>query len=211
MTQLASYCVMNAVHISRVSWLMLACLWGALLPACSSEKNTPDNICAFAEDGNNCWHSIANEVDSCMGSVPSGERGTLNASGTTCTYPSGRTIQFAIPLAVNTDLNDKDVDFTVVVGGKTCLHYATSNNGSNISVTGPDGKVVTELSNSSSGTATVTCPNGSQFSGNGMSLFSCLDASLGGGMPGTYYSWSSSSETLGLLGGETVFDCTNGS
>jgi len=202
---------MNAIHDSSVCGLMLACMWGALLPACSSDKSTLDNICAFAADANNCWHSIASEVDSCMGRPPSGERGTLNASATTCTYPSGRTIQFAIPLPVNTDLNDKDVDFTVVVGAKTCLHYATSNNGSNISVTGPDGKAVTELSNSASGTATVTCPNGSQFSGNGMSLLSCLDASLGGGMPGTYYSWSSSSETLGLLGGPTVFDCVNGS
>ena len=202
---------MKALHDSRVRGLVFSCLWVALLPTCSSDKSTTDNICAFAEDNNNCWHSMTSDVAACMGQVPSGETGTLNASGTTCTYPSGRTIEFAIPLVTNTDLSDKDVDFTVVVGGKTCLHYATSSNGNDISVTGPDGKMLTESSSSTTGTATVTCPSGSRFSGNGMSLLSCMSASLGGGMPGTSYSWSSSSETLGLLGGPEVFSCFNAS
>jgi hypothetical protein len=193
----------------RAKGLWALCV--TVLPACSSsDKAQVDNICAFAEDNNNCWRQMVSDIEACTGQIPSGEQGTLNADGTACTYPSGRTIQFAIPLAVNTDLVDKDVDFTVLVGGRTCLHYVSNNASGSLSATGPDGKVLNETSNPATGTATVTCPDGSQFSGSGLSVLNCLDASFGGGLPGTYYSWSTNNEELGLTGGQVVFACYNG-
>ena len=182
-----------------------------LLPGCSSNDKQPqDNLCAFAEDNSNCWHAMVSQIEACTGQLQSGELGTMNAAGTQCTYASGRTIQFAVPLPVNTDPTDKDLDFTVQINGHTCFHYVSQGTSGSLSATGPDGKTLNETVNPATGTSTLSCPDGAQFSGSGLSVLNCIDASLGGGLPGTAYSWSTSYEELSLLGGETVFNCTTG-
>jgi hypothetical protein len=187
------------------------------LAACSSspvplggtnETALTGTLCEFAEDNNNCWHKMVAVIDACLGQVPVGERGTFNADGTLCSYPSGRTIQFAVPMPTNTDLNGKNLDFTAIVAAQACVHYVSGNTG--LTVTGPDGKVLNETTNAASGVVALTCPDGSQFGGNALDVMNCVDASFGGGLPGVYFTWAPNQEELGLTGGSEVFNCISG-
>jgi hypothetical protein len=174
-----------------------------------TDRTTPTGtICEFAEDNNNCWRKMVPGIDACLGQVPVGERGTFNADGTLCSYPSGRTIEFAVPMPTNTDLNGKNLDFTAIVAAQACVHYISGSTG--ITVTDPDGKVLHETINTASGVAVLVCPDGSQFSGTGLDVLGCIDASFGGGLPGVYFTWAPNQEEVGLTGGNEVFNCISG-
>ncbi len=147
---------------------------------------------------------MVTEIEACAGTTQSGEQGTLNSAGTLCTYASGRTITFNVPLVVGTDQQSRD--FTLTVGGQQCLHYVETSDGS-MTITGPSGKVLHEVASSQSGSATLSCPDGSTYQGDATSIMSCLDAAFGGGLPGISTSESTNSSELGLLGDGTIYSC----
>ncbi len=152
---------------------------------------------------NNCWKTTVAAAASCLPD-PSA-KGTLSADGTTCTYPSGTTVDFATPVVLPIT-TEPPWHFTVTTGGEQCLTYdANPNSDLALDV---QGMTVTEKGAGFS--LQVTCPDGSQYAApNALDLFQCDD--FFADAPGNDDSGSDTSVNLGLLDGTStplqVFDC----
>jgi hypothetical protein len=183
---------------------------GALLACSSTSASTttgsPDT-CGFVKDANNCWHELFAQIEACLGDIE-GEKGALAADGKTCSYPSGRLVTFAIPLDPATKYVDKD--FTATVGGKACLHYLEVKSTNTFSITGPNGLVVRENGDLSSGSGTLVCPDGSSFRIDETAVLkSCLSEAVAGGLPGSTTSFDGKQSSLTLLGSSSpAFNCS---
>jgi hypothetical protein len=199
---------------------------------CSSSNgaDVPDESCEFAQNDDNCWRQLTRSVDDCIADEPEGDaaawipssptvKGALSADATTCSYTTGRTVTFAKDPRVAGSTSSEgtttlpDRDFTVTMNGKTCLHYVSSNNGENLSVTGPLGTFTQDKSG-------TTCPDGSKFKVDPLVLFQkCAGAVVSFGpppnLPGLYgasgYNATTGEVELHLLGmGKEAYDCTPG-
>lgn len=142
--------------------------------------------------GNNCWKTTSALASSCL--PPMSETGVLSADGSTCTYASGDVVTFTPPLTF--PLPDMPKwNFNVKTGsGASCLSYIDDGNGG-ITLT-VQGQTVKETTQGALGLA-LRCPDGTSYANsNAFSLFSCPDAGLLDGLPGT--GWSSSSTSVSL-------------
>jgi hypothetical protein len=170
--------------------------------------------CAWAS-GPNCWKAVLAPAMSCL--PPASDVGTISADGTTCTYATGTTVTFAPPLMVGQGA--KLARFTVTTGGSPCLTFAENDAGTGGSVTTQGGTVsVTE--NVAAQSLTVTCADGSEYTGYARELASC-DAgvpSYGIGPPGSGQSADSglshggvgvSLNDTGAANPTVVFNCAN--
>jgi hypothetical protein len=133
--------------------------------------------CAWAS-GDNCWKQTIAAAAGCLPpSVPSdvppsaAQLGVLSADGRTCSYASGQTVTFASPILVGG--NDIVGDFTVTTAGAPCLGHEQGSSG--ITVTTSAG-AVTLSEDPAETTFSVTCPDGTTYSGAVASLSSCQDA-----------------------------------
>lgn len=167
--------------------------------------------CAYLA-GDNCWKTTAAAAASCL--PAESEMGTLSADGKTCTYASGTVVTFTPALVLPLPTNGNQTwNFTVTTaGGGMCLAYKDDGNGGiNLTV---QGQTVKESVAGTFGLA-LSCPDGTSYSNsNALSLFSCPDAGLLGGLPGAAWSDTDTSVSLSLLatssgsdGGPSVFNC----
>jgi hypothetical protein len=152
---------------------------------------------------NNCWKTTVAAAASCVPDPST--RGTLSADGTTCTYASGTTVDFATPVVLPID-SEPPWHFTVTTAGQQCLTYdADPNSDLALNVQGMS------ISEKSAGLSLqITCPDGSQYAApNAFDLLQCDDFFTDA--PGNEDSGTDTSVSLGLLDGTSmplqVFDC----
>jgi hypothetical protein len=186
-----------------ISLLSLGVVLGLFAPACSSSDAVPDDTCGFLADSNNCYRKLLAAVDDCLTDASSDgglAMGTLSADGTSCTYASGRTVAFVGDARRDSSSTNRiDMDVTVAIGGKTCLHYI--NTPSTLTVTQPNGGVLKVVAGGSG--EIITCPDGSQHGIDAQKVPGvCGDAAaiLSGGLPGTVRGGGGSVVTGGLIG-----------
>jgi len=173
-------------------------------PACSSSSDSaPDDTCGFVADPNNCYRKLLAAVDDCLtdatGDGGATASGKLSSDGTSCTYASGRTVTFVGDVR-QYDVTKTPIDVTVMLGGKTCVHYVGEPH-SSVTITQPDGGVL-KVAVTGSG-ETISCPDGSQHGIDGLKLFGgCGDGGglFNGGLPGTENSKSGTSVSGSLVG-----------
>jgi hypothetical protein len=169
--------------------------------------------CAWAS-GPNCWKAALAPAMSCL--PPPSEVGSMSADGTTCTYATGTTVTFAPPLMVGPGATLSR--FTVTTGGSTCLTFAEDDAGTGSGVT-TQGGTVSLTENVAAQSLTVTCPDGSEYTGYARELESCdagvpsFHLATGGGhsVDGgpSQPEVSGSLSGTGPAGGAVVFDCAN--
>lgn len=151
--------------------------------------------------GPNCWKAAVASATGCL--PPSGARGVYSASGATCTYAGGIVITFTPPMVFSATASVQD--FTLTNNGAACLQYTRDSDGATtltfpagtVGLSGQvDGGFVTQF--------TLTCPDGTAYSGPAAPLESCsgelpgLDQGLGGNIVvgdaaqvATYYTYLS--------------------
>jgi hypothetical protein len=167
--------------------------------------------CAYLAS-DNCWKTTATAAASC---VPAqSEVGTFSADGKTCTYASGVVVTFTPALVLPLPTNGtQSWNFTVATAAAaTCLAYKDDGNGG-ITLT-VQGQTVKETPVGALGLS-LTCPDGTSYSNsNAFSIFSCPDAGLLGGLPGSGWSSTDTSVSFSLLAatsgsdlGQPVFNC----
>jgi hypothetical protein len=169
--------------------------------------------CAWAS-GPNCWKAALMPALSCL--PPSSDVGTMSADGITCTYATGTTVTFAPPLVIGP--NATLSRFDVKTGGTQCLTYAENDAGTGSSVTTQAG-TVSLSGNAAAQSVTVTCPDGSTYTGFSRDLEFC-----DGGVPsfevrirGTHLPDGGpllghlgvTLNDTGAAGGTSAFDCQN--
>jgi hypothetical protein len=169
--------------------------------------------CAWAS-GPNCWKAALTPALSCL--PPSSDLGTMSADGTRCTYATGTTVTFAPPLMIGP--NATLSQFSVTTGGSPCLTFAENDAGTGSSVTTQAG-TVSLTGNVAAQSLTVTCPDGSTYTGYARDLGSCdggvpsFDVGYGGQqLPDGGPSHGHLSVTLndtGAASGTPVFNCQN--
>lgn len=137
--------------------------------------------CAWVR-GPNCWKTAAASAVGCL--PPASARGVYSANGATCTYSGGIVITFMPAMVLS--MTASVPDFTLTNNGVPCLRYAQTSAGTSVTMPAGtvtfsgqvDGGIVTER--------TVTCPDGTAYSGPAAALASCsselpyLDQGLGG-------------------------------
>jgi hypothetical protein len=169
--------------------------------------------CAWAS-GPNCWKATLMPASSCL--PPSSDLGTMSADGTTCTYPTGTTVTFAPPLMIGPGATLSQ--FGVTTGGAPCLTYVENDAGTGSSVTTQAG-TVSLTGNAAAQSLTVTCPDGSTYTGYARELGTCdggipsFDVGYGGhpasdGGP-SHGQLSVTLNDTGAAGGTLVFNCQN--
>jgi hypothetical protein len=166
--------------------------------------------CAYLAS-DNCWKTTAASASTCL--PAESEIGTFSADGKTCTFATGDVVTFTpalvlpLPTATTPTWN-----FTITTGtGATCLTYQENGNGGiTLDV---QGETVKESASGQLGLA-LTCPDGTSYSNsNALSLLSCPDAGLFGGLPGIGWSSSDTSVSVSLVGTSAsygsmpVFNC----
>ncbi len=172
---------------------------GALVTfaAACSGGDAPADCAWLASD--NCWKTTIAAAASCL--PPANETGTLDVSGKTCTYASGETVSFPLPL---TATSQPTWTFSVKKNDVTCLSYQ-SDVGTMSATTGAG-----TFSETSPGVAGLLfqCPDGSgHATDDGFALSSCGTATPGA-------TWRSPSDgrvifdLVGTSSGTTqLFDC----
>jgi len=132
--------------------------------------------------GPNCWKTAVASVVGCL--PPASARGVYSANGATCTYSGGIVITFMPAMVLS--MTASVPDFTLTSNGAPCLRYAQTNAGTSVTMPAGtvtfsgqvDGGIITER--------TVTCPDGTVYSGPAAALASCqgdvpaFDQGLGG-------------------------------
>jgi hypothetical protein len=133
--------------------------------------------CAWAT-GDNCWKQTIAAATGCLppraasAVAPTApELGVLSADGTVCSYATGQSVTFAIPLFIGG--NENPGDFTVTTQGAPCLAQEQETDG--IAVTTSVGTVnlAEDLKQT---TLTAICPDGTRYSGVLANLSSCMAA-----------------------------------
>jgi hypothetical protein len=124
--------------------------------------------CAWLAGDASCFHaSLVAAAQDCAISAP---EGTLSADGTKCTFSGGALVTFATPFPV--DAGGPLPDFSVDTdGGGPCLSAAFTGNGGR-SITTRAGTTSVEVDPSTL-TVTLTCPDGTRYSGAGASVSRC--------------------------------------
>ena len=171
--------------------------------------------CAWAA-GKNCWKTTVAAAFGCL--PPATEQGTMSPDGTTCTYPDGTTVTFQPPLTGSLGY-DTFTRFTLKSGNTTCLSYATNDAGTGSSTTTQAGTIALAASKATQ-TETVTCPDGTTYTGSLAALSNCsmavpgFDEGYGGSGSADGGGVSHGRLTLtmtdtGAAGGTIVFRCAN--
>ncbi len=162
-----------------------------LLGCGGGDSETKPLACSWL-DGDNCWKSILTAAEACV--APQTESGTLDVGRASCTYASGPVITFnpALTLPVPDAALWK---FQIARQGATCLTYNEISE-DNFDLTVGDQVFKQRVAGTS---VNFTCPDGTSYSGNQISLLLCdLD-----GFPGKAKSSSGTAVSLSFLGGST--------
>lgn len=138
--------------------------------------------CAWIQS-NNCYKTALAAAEGCL--PPTQELGLFDATGTSCAYDGGDTIEFSTPATYPLP-QMLVLDFTVLLpDGGLCLSFQEPSNGQGFTLRTPAG-VVTETTGLS---LTVVCPDGTTFStGDAFGVLGC-DGGLTG-LPGDEYGYS---------------------
>jgi len=189
------------------SWLLMAVLSGAI-SGCGSDDDSslpgaPLDCAWLASE--NCWKTLVSDARSCV--PPADETGVLAADGRSCTYASGASVDFGLPLALPLDATTSPPwYFTQDSSGDECVRFdSRTQQQFTLSVQGE-----TFVEKSRGFALQVTCPNGAQYATeNGPALLNCTD--YFSTAPGHAWSSSDTSASFALLTGHgdtlTVFDC----
>jgi hypothetical protein len=124
--------------------------------------------CAWLAGDASCFHaSLAAAAQDCPINAP---EGMLSADRTKCTFSNGAVVTFATPFPL--DAAAPLPDFSVETdGGGPCLSAAFLANGGR-SITTSAGTTSVEVDPSTE-TVTLTCPDGTRYSGAGASVSPC--------------------------------------
>ena len=163
--------------------------------------------CKWVNDPANCWRTFVKGVDACLHNpIGSTVRGALATDRKTCTYTDGRTIEFALPEAMDApDRANRDLKATL--GGVACVRYTENVAVDGFVVTGPGGTLsYTAVGND----VTVECPDGSRYEGDAANIAKlCGGGILSGGVPGRTVLSSGADIRLQLAGmKDVVYACT---
>lgn len=182
----------------------------ASLPACGSGKDTsafagaPLDCAWLASE--NCWKTLVAQAASCV--PKAGERGTLSADGSACTYASGTDVDFHVPAVLPLDSTTSPPwDFTQSLAGDECVSFDSSvADEFTLTVAG-----MTYREKTTSLALQVTCPDGTRYAAaDGLELFNCSD--YASDAPGHTWFPSDTAANFSLLTGHgdalTVFDCS---
>jgi len=185
-------------------WLVVACGGGSEGDGAddptqaSTEVETDGPLdCEWLAEPDNCWattHDAA--IDACE---PPEEEGMLSADHSLCTFSDGTTITFDEPLNLEGDSGPDDIDLTITSGTSTCRFVS---NVDAVALTVDD---QTAANTYDGFTSYMECPDGSVYGpADAFDLLECDWNNL----PGSIYSWTSTSITFGLLGEEALtFSC----
>ncbi len=201
---------------SSVIAALAACLGLGL--ACGGSGSTGSDAgspgggfdCALV-NGSNCGKTTVAAAASCL--PPSTAKGTLSADGKTCTYASGTVIDFTPPVVIGPGANV--TGFTLTTGGSQCLQYHSSTGGA---VFTTSAGTVSLAVTPDRQTLTLTCPNGTAYSGPVAALSACANMLPGIGIGTGSISTGDGGYSVGLsvtLGGTgnstdpKVFDCVS--
>jgi hypothetical protein len=144
--------------------------------ACSSQSGTSSTSggglldCAYLTSVNNCWKSTTAAAARCVPSPT--EQGTMSADGKTCTYASGPVITFDNP--VTSSGSSGPWSFTLTTGGKTCVRLTQPSSHSQTLTTSLGTLSVALVG--AQGDLSLTCPDGTTYSGPQSSLSGCEKA-----------------------------------
>lgn len=136
--------------------------------ASSSDGGSLD--CAYLTSVTSCWKSTTAEAARCLPSPT--ERGTMSADGKTCTYASGPVVAFDNPLTASG--SSGPWSFTVTTGGQMCVRL-TQPNPESQTLTTSLGTLTVAVAGAQ-GDLSITCPDGTRFSGPQSSLSGCMNA-----------------------------------
>jgi hypothetical protein len=185
--------------------------------ACSVHEHTIGSSgggvadCAWLAS-DNCWKTTIDSAAACL--PPASASGTLDASGTTCTYSTGEVVTFASPLVFPVPPG-RTWSFTISKNGHDCLQFARE--GTSIMLTADLGTF--SVSASAAGDSfRFQCPNGTSYSASQSDLSACGgDADMSTTtLPGLEYGASnqpgqrvalSLTGTSSASGTTQVFDC----
>jgi hypothetical protein len=193
---------------SSVKPLLIALVLCVPLAACSSGDDSglpgaPLDCSWFSSE--NCWKTLVADAVSCV--PPADETGVLSADGSACTYESGASVDFGLPLNLPLEATSTPPwYFTQSSSGDECVRFdSRAADEFTLSVHG-----MTFVEKSRGFALQVTCPDGTQYAtDNGPALFDCPDYSSGA--PGN--GWVSSDVSVkfwlytGHGDGLGVFDC----
>lgn len=186
--------------------LLIALVLCVPLAACSSGDDSalsgaPLDCSWFASE--NCWKRLVADAVSCV--PPADETGVLSDDGSACTYASGASVDFGLPVAFPLD-STSPWYFTQSSGGDECVRFdSRAADELTLSVHG-----MTFVEKSRGFALQMTCPDGTQYATeNAPPLFNCTDYSSNA--PGHVSHPSDTSAYFALLTGHGdalgVFDC----
>ena len=193
---------------SSAKSLLLAVVLFGPLAGCGSDDESglpgaPLDCAWFTRE--NCWKTLVSDARSCV--PPADETGVLTADGRSCTYESGASVDFALPLALPlASTASPPWYFTQSANGDECVRFDSRKQQEfTLSVQGQ-----TFVERSRGFALQMTCPDGTQYAtDNGPALLGCTDYLSNA--PGHAWSSSDTSVNFALLTGHgdtlTVFDC----
>lgn len=205
---------MKTVRLLRLAAVTLFTgMLGHAAAGCSSSSDSSNplagtaDLCTFARAPDNCWRSTLAAIDACIGTAST--TGKLSADGKTCTSTDGSVVvTFTTAPDLTLKFEDRARDFTLTVGGKTCMKAHQANGAKNLQLSGPDGKT---LDATATGTIeVVTCADGKKYGADVTTfLDKCADQLLGGGLPGTSGSGTATSDSFRFFGGKSPgYNCS---
>src|SRR4051794_34742360 len=158
---------------SARSLLLTVVLFGPIAGCGSDDDSAVSGApldCAWLAS-ENCWKTLVSDARSCV--PPADEIGVLAADGRSCTYASGASVDFRLPLALPLDsTTSAPWYFTQDSSGDECVRFdSRTQEEFTLSVQGE-----TFVEKSHGFALQVTCPNGAHYATeDGLGLLSCPD------------------------------------
>ncbi|HEY5146811.1 MAG TPA: hypothetical protein VII82_08580 [Polyangiaceae bacterium] len=163
----AGRAILLRAAITTVTAVFLAC--GSSSSGSGTATGALD--CALLT-GDNCWKTVTSAASACL---PAGDaQGTLSSDSKTCTYADRAVVTFSNGEILATSAGSFP-NFTVSATGKSCFAYTAHTNGATF--TTPAGAI--SLDQPSSNVESMTCPDGSSYSGNIADLMACKTSTPG--------------------------------
>jgi hypothetical protein len=168
--------------------------------ACGTSQPGQRLDCAWLAAAN-CWKTIAAAAESCVPAA--GTHGTLSADAMTCTYGDGHVVTSTQALTAS----HGSPPFTLTTNGQTCMSYGPgmlSTQAGTVLLAGDEvNGMVTSV--------TLTCPDGSQVTGDFQALLACRGDAGFAIIPGSTIAGGPSEITFALDGTDQgslpIWDC----
>ena len=171
----------RSARLVSIASRMLVGAMACGLCACEGEPRASD--CQFVNDPDNCWRTLVEEIRLCLGAPESQAAGQLSSDGKSCEQEGGRRVTFATPMNVMTKPAQLDAEVFASVY-VSCARIEVEAETGRISVTGPDGRVLTAMPDEAVHGMSVTCQDGRMHRIAGDAVMrECFEEAMGGGAP----------------------------